>query len=442
MNFHILGSSFRETPIEIREQLAIDQSNYLSIHNSILKIPEVKDIIIISTCNRVEICYTTLPSDNGEKVFQVFADFFPTVDPSKIKHYFYSGQSAYEHLFRVVSALDSLVIGEPQITGQIKTSFQAACSMSEVSGYVKRVFQNAFRVAKKIRLETDISKMAVSISYVVVELAKRIFDDLEDKTVLIIGSGEMAELAIKNLITVGCHKIYIANRTFDNAVKLAKKFQASVISMEKIADFLPQSDVVIASTGSKEHIITYDMAENSISKRKYSPMFFIDIAVPRDIDPTIDSLDSAFVYNVDDLKQIVKGNMNFREKEAEKAMEIVLEEAEEFSKKMKIKDKIPFIKALRDKYELIAQETVLEHLENKAGLTKEQSQKVELLVDKMIGRLLHAPTQTLRNKALEDDAEALLLTAEFFDLPMPTPPKKSERKLIPFSKAMRENENR
>ena len=436
--FHVIGTSFRETPIELREKLALSRERYVSAHNAILSLPGVADVVLISTCNRVEIYYTTASDrDLEERVVSSFIACFPGLTPGVIKHYSVRGTDAYRHLYKVVSALDSLVIGEPQITGQMKSGFREACLAAPTSGFMKRTFHNAFRVAKKVRMETNISKMAVSMSYVVVELAKRIFNELTTKTVLVIGSGEMAELAIDNLLNAGCKKILIANRTFDNAALLAKKYKASAISLDKLPDFLPQADVVISSTGSRDFIVTKPMVKRAMKSHKGGPMFFIDIAVPRDIDPAIEEIENTFVYNVDDLEKIVKENLGSREKEAEKAMAIVNHEAELFAKSIREASSGPYIRALRQKFNDTANKSILGAVDKSQDFTPAQKERIHALTRQLIGRLLHEPIHAIRGKAGEEDLEALITVSDIFQLKPEEESNqaKSEGNIIPFPHA-------
>ncbi|KAK3604263.1 hypothetical protein CHS0354_002071 [Potamilus streckersoni] len=426
MIFNVIGAGFRETPIEIREKLSVDGDLYGVVCQVLKANCGIKDVSVISTCNRIEIYYT-LPEDQIEadsksnsdhKDTGVIQAFLSVVGVSEdIVRYFYHhrDKAAIRHLFSVTAALDSLVVGEPQITGQVKDGFRRSCELSPVSGFMRRIFEEAFRVAKKIRQETDIGRTGVSVSYVVAELAKKILDNLHDRTVLVIGSGEMAELAVMNLMRNGVTKIRIANRTFENACSLAEKYRASVVRFEHIADALTDADMVISSTGSRNYIITAEMVKQAVRGRRKSPLFMIDIALPRDIEATANELDNVFLYNVDDLQQIANENMGNRLREAQKASQIVEQETDLVMRRLNFREMTPLINALRAKLENTVRESITDKIISSPDFTDSQKQIIKRASGAVVNKLLHTHIRQIRTMHAEGKDPVPVL-AEMFDL--------------------------
>jgi len=310
-----IGMNHETAPVEVRECLARDLGNPEKVLTSLKEFPTVKESMFISTCNRVEVLFTTADlSKSREEVLALFSKLGGIAEESfSSSLYIHQNMEAVSHVFRVASSLDSMVLGEPQILGQIKEAYSKATREKRTGVILNRLLHKAFHVAKRVRTETGISDAAVSVSYAAVELAKKIFRDLSGKKALLIGAGEMAELAAKHLLSHGVSSISVANRTFERAVELAGVFRGTPVSFDEITAQLMEVDIVISSTASQTYVITQEKVKNSFRKRKNRPIFFIDIAVPRDVDPAVNDLPNVYVYDIDDLKGVVQLNMAQRD---------------------------------------------------------------------------------------------------------------------------------
>jgi glutamyl-tRNA reductase len=317
--------------------------------------------------------------------------------------YFHQGSDALRHVFRVASSLDSMVIGEPQILGQMKTFYNLAQQEKSLGFTLNTVMERAFTVAKRVRTETMISSNAVSVSSVAVELACKIFGKLDGKTALIIGSGKMSVLSIRHLQSRGIRLILITNRTFQNAAELAEKIKGRAVPFEDLQNCLAEADIVISSTGSPRFLIKKEDAQRAIALRKNRPMFFIDIAVPRDIDPQINQLDNTFLYDIDDLKSVAESNRKEREKEAEKAEEIVLHESEFFWNRLKSYDIVPTIREIQNQVELIRQQELERALKQFGTLDPEQRKAIDALTTNLANKILQNSFAELRQLANQPD---------------------------------------
>jgi glutamyl-tRNA reductase len=332
--------------------------------------------------------------------------------------YAYKGPEAIRHLFRVSSSLDSMVIGEPQILGQIKTAYGYATDHKTSGIILNRFLHKAFSVAKRVRTETQIASNAVSVSFAAVELARKIFDTLEDKTVLLIGAGEMCELAARHFVNNGISKVLVTNRTYERAVKLAEEFQGKPILFDNFTEHLHRVDIVLTSTGAPDYILHHREVEGVIKQRKYKPMFFIDIAVPRDIDPKVNDVDNVYLYDVDDLQEVVQANLKERHKEAKKAEAIIDQEIHQFHQWLSCLDVVPTIVALRERFEEIRQAEVEKTLSNLKDLGKKERKAIEAMATAIVNKALHAPITVLKKtqNGVEGDnyVEAV---RTLFDLP-------------------------
>ena len=321
MQLAIVGVSHKTAPVEIRERLAFPEDALQAALAELVGRERIAEAMILSTCNRVEIVAEG-PDDDPIRNFLCEYHSIPTDAVSK-HLYSFKNTDAIRHVFRVTASLDSMMVGEPQILGQVKEAFRIASDAGTIGMHLSALMNRAFAVAKKVRSETGISQSAVSISYAAVELARKIFGDLHGKTVMIIGASKMGELAAKHLRRNGVSSVLVTNRTFERAVELAKIFEGAAVPFEHIADHMDRADIVITSTGAPHFIITKPVAEQLIHRRKNKPVFFIDIAVPRDVDPSVNDLDNIFLYDIDDLQQVVDSNMKERLNEATRAEEIV-----------------------------------------------------------------------------------------------------------------------
>jgi len=390
----------KTAPVELRELVAFGGHNIDEVMNSIRSIKDIKESMVLSTCNRVEILFTT---DKEKKAKESVIEFLSHISGIKKEElgstlYIYDNEEAIRHIFRVGASLDSMIVGEPQILGQVKEAYRIAVNHKSSSVILNRLMHRTFSLAKKIRTETDISGSAVSVSFAAVELGKKIFGDLQGKEVLLIGAGEMAELAATYLLNNRIAKILVANRTFSRAVELADHFHGKAISFEEISDQLLVVDVVITSTASPEPVISLNQVKNTMRRRKNRPLFFIDIAVPRDVEPQVNGIENVFVYDIDDLTGIVESNINKRKGEAVKAERMVDEEVIKFSEWFKTLDVVPTIVALKDKCENIRQIELKKTLSGLGDLTPEQRKSVENLTISIAKKILNDPIVLLKRK--------------------------------------------
>ena len=411
-NLVMVGVNHKTTPVEIREKLAFTPNKIESSLAYLCRVPEIVEHIIISTCNRVEIYARVGEIEVGIQVLKKFIAEFHGLSIEELDRYFYCyrNQQTVEHLFRVSSSLDSMIVGEPQILGQVKEAYSYAKMLRSTGTVLNQLFEKAFNVAKRVREETGIADKAVSISYAAVELARKIFDHLEDHTVMLIGTGEMAELAAKHLISYGVKTIYVVSRTHERAANLAKTLNGCALGFDEFASEMHLADIVISSTGSSTFIIRKELVEKVIHDRKYRPMFFIDIAVPRDIAPEVNDLENVYLYDIDDLQAVVNANLKEREKEAENALEIICKEVSKFNDWIGSLDAVPTIVEIRKRANQIRSEEVRKTLNKLRTLSKEDVQSIHSMTQSIINKVLHQPTMELKNKIQTKDGRNFLNT--------------------------------
>src|ERR1700751_3823835 len=322
MRFQLIGVNHKSAPLEIRERLAIPESRLPDTCRDLTAYPGIEEGMVISTCNRVEIVTHT---SNGHADLRGFLHDHFHLDPDELDPHLYEfrEKDAVRHLFRVAASLDSMVVGEAQILGQVKEAYATARAVGAVHGQLDQLFSRAFAVAKRVRTETAVGSSSVSIASVAVELAKKIFGTLNGKCVYLVGAGKMSELAARHLLAHGAASIFVANRTYDRAISLAHKFDGQAIEYSRLYDTCDKGDIVITSTGAPHAIFRREHGELFMSRRKNRPMFFIDIAVPRNVDPEMNKVDGIFVYDIDDLQQAVTSHVDDRRKEAERAEAII-----------------------------------------------------------------------------------------------------------------------
>ncbi len=407
----LIGINHKTAPVEVRECIAFSESDATAALQALHRQPDIREVLLLSTCNRVEVLLVT---DNKPGAIERTKDFiagYNKIDRSRFENslYIHEGDAAVRHVFKVASSLDSMIIGEPQILGQIKDAYRRAASLKTTGVILNRLLHRTFFVAKRIRTETGIGDRAVSISYAAVELGRKIFGTLEGKTILLVGAGEMAELAVEHLIRSRAGDIYVANRTFENAVALAKKFKGTALNFEEIADCLKFIDIVISSTGSPDFVITRSQVKSVIRIRRNRPIFFIDIAVPRDIDPAVNRLTNSYVYDIDDLQGIIDENMEDRTREAIKGHRIVDEAVINFRQWYDSLAVVPTIVALRNKIESIVEAEISRTLQ--AG---QVSHADRWMLDKMghslVNKILHDPTVFLKKDGMAADKSAYIDT--------------------------------
>ncbi|MBI3695414.1 MAG: glutamyl-tRNA reductase [Acidobacteria bacterium] len=405
MNLLVVGLSHKTAPIEVREQMALPEDALREALTGLVSRPGIAEALIFSTCNRVEFTVRAEPeSDAVAEIYSFLANDCRR-PMEKFERYFYrhTQREAIGHLFRVASSLDSMVVGEPQILGQVKDAYAAAKAAGALGGPLEEIVNRAFHVAKRVRNETGIGQMAVSVSYVAVELARKIFGTLSGHTVLIIGSGKMSELAARHLRRSGAPAVFVANRTYEKGVEMAARFEGRAVPFEQMFDLLPLVDIVISSTGAPGFVITRERAQALIGARKNRPMFFIDIAVPRDIDPEINKIDNMFLYDIDDLQQVADANKRQREREAERAEAIVQAEVERMMERLKAHDVAPTIVSLQAELDRIRRSEIERHRGRLGPLTPEQEQAIEALTRGIINKIAHTPISHLKTLASHPD---------------------------------------
>lgn len=404
-----IGTSHHIAPIEFREKLAFSEEQLIESLHSLRESYQVQEAVILSTCNRVEVYAVANSRRAAETPGKTLMEFLSNlhrvgVDTLKKWSYLHHGLETIRHLFRVTASLDSMVVGESQIVGQVKEAYDISCSAGGAGVILNRLFTKAFSVGKRIRSETTIAAGAVSISYAAVELAKKIFNTLENKTVAIIGAGEMSELTAKHLVANGVSKVIVANRTYERAVKIADKFKGTPFAYENDLEFLIDADIVISSTNASDYLIKRKPLADIMRKRKHRYMFLIDIAVPRDIDPDVSKIDHAFLYNIDDLEAVVASNLKDRQQEAVRAEQIVSEEARRFHDQLQILEVNPTIKALHQHFQQIA-ESELQSCIDKTTLSDTQEAAVASMTQALVKKLLHHPVENLRNAVNDGNAD-------------------------------------
>ncbi len=400
----LLGINHNTAPVEIRERLAIPAGRLADATRTLLHQPGIHEGLILSTCNRVELL-TMQDAVAGKVDLPRFLHEYFSVPAATLTPHLYElrEREAVRHLFRVASSLDSMVVGEPQILGQVKESYTIAREVGAVQSSLEALLQRTFAVAKKIRNETKIGSNSVSIASVAVDLARKIFGSLTGKTVLLVGAGKMSELAARHLIQQGAATLLVANRTEARAEKLAAEFHGIVIPFDDLYAQADRADIVITSTGAPQKIFGRSHGQHFLERRRHRPMFFIDIAVPRDVDPRMNEVEGCFVYDIDDLQQVAQANLEDRGREAQAAEAIVASEVEKYQQRLHSLDAVPAILALQRQAELI-RETELARTQTKlaaaaASLTPAQQAAVDALTRSLTAKLLHPQLMALRKPA-------------------------------------------
>jgi glutamyl-tRNA reductase len=419
----IVGLNHRSAPIEVRESVAFESAYVRAALNRLRQYETVEEVVILSTCNRVEVVAASGDCQSASSDISAFLNEQRArrVAPSLEGHvYVHRGPEAVRHLFRVAASLDSMVVGEPQILGQLKQYYDAAQQADAVGAILHRLFHRSFSVAKRVRSETGIGSGAVSVSSIAVDLAKRIFDRFDDKTVMLIGAGKMGDSMARYLQSHGVHSMMVTNRTFERAVELADKIQGSPIRFEDFPRYLKMADLVIGCAGAPEVVVDAAAVERVLRERKQKAMFFIDIGDRRNFDPRINDLDNVYLYNIDDLKSVAEDNRQDRASEAQKAEEIVQEEVQSFARWMGSLEQVPTITALRQHFEEIRRREIDKSLGGGLrDLSAEQRAALEDLTTAMINKLLHGPITQLKSNSADDGGDATLYIAalkRLFDL--------------------------
>ena len=426
MTLAIIGVNHKTAPIALREQIAIGREELPDATRALAATPGVTECMIVSTCNRVELL--TVVDDPGVRISDFFTNHFGITAEALHPHLFeYRDKQAVGHLFRMAASLDSMVVGEPQILGQVKEAFSVARAAGTVSSQLEHLLQSAFAAAKKARSETGIGSNSVSIASVAVDMARKIFGSLQGRTVFLVGAGKMSELAARHLVQQGAGAILVSNRTEERARALAGQFNGRVIRFDQLYETASEADIVISSTGAPMPIFRREHGQTFLHRRKNRPMFFIDIAVPRDVDPEMNKLDGIFVYDIDDLQQVAATHMEERSRQAVDAETLIAAEVERFHQRQRTVNAAPAIVALQRKAEEIRQAEI-QRIHSRLGtLTAEQLAAVEALTRGIVNKFLHPPMRALKEAAREGDTDRLDALCEEWSV-TPAAPAQTEEK--------------
>jgi glutamyl-tRNA reductase len=416
MTLTVLGVNHKTAPIELRERIAISREDLPEVTRALAAVPGIAECMIVSTCNRVELI-TAVDSPDIDLSAFVCNQF--GIDPAQLSSHVYQhrDQEAVRHVFRVASSLDSMVVGESQILGQVKEAFNTARTAGTVGGELDHLLQGAFAAAKRVRSETEIGSNSVSIASVAVDLARKIFGSLQGRTVFLVGAGKMSELAARHLVQQGAGTILVTNRTIERAHRMAEPFQGRVIPFEQLYDYAAEADIIITSTGAPHHIFRREHGQAFLHRRRNRPMFFIDIAVPRDVDPAMNKLEGLFVYDIDDLQQVAAAHMAERARIATDAEVLVEREVEHFHQRRRTVNVAPAIVALQRQAEELRQAEIRRIHSRLGSLTAEQLAAVEALTRGLVNKFLHPPMQALKQAARENDSVRVEALCETYSLP-------------------------
>ena len=416
MTLALIGVNHKTAPIEVRERIAISREDLPEVTRALAAVPGVSECMIVSTCNRVELLAAL---ESPETDLTSFLHRYFGLDPALLAPHLYEqrDQEAVRHLFRVAASLDSMVVGEPQILGQVKEAFAVARAAGTIAGQLEHLLQCTFAAAKKVRTETEIGSNSVSIASVAVDLARKIFGSLQGRTVFLVGAGKMSELAARHLVQQGAGAILVTNRTAERAHRMAEPFKGRVIPFEELYEAASQADIVISSTGAPHPIFRREHGQAFMHRRRNRPMFFIDIAVPRDVDPAMNKLEGIFVYDIDDLQQVAAAHMAERSREASDAESMIEGEVLRFHQRQRTVNVAPAIVALQHMAEEIRQAEMRRMQAKLGSLSAEQVAAVEALTRGLVNKFLHPPMQALKQAAREDDSVRLEALCDTWSLP-------------------------
>jgi glutamyl-tRNA reductase len=409
-NLLLTGLNHKTAPVEVRERLAVSAQELPQALEALRACPGVDEVMLLSTCNRVEVLASGAEGAAlaAEPLMETLARL-RSLDPAPLRPFFYvhAGEAALRHLFRVASSLDSMVLGEPQILGQLKEAHAAARQCGAVHSTLESILSRAFAVAKRVRNETAIGRSAVSVSYAAIDLARQIFGDLRPRTALIIGAGKMSELAARHLHRAGCGRIFVTNRTRARAEQMAASVSGQVLEFDQFRARLHEMDIVLASSGATEYLIRKDDVKAVLRKRQNRPVFLIDIAVPRNIDPAVDELENAYLYDIDDLGREVEANRRARQREAEEAEQIIEEELQRLLERLRTREVAPVIVSLQQRLDEIAREE-LERWRGKLGADGARAEALEAYTRSLLNKIAHGPMVEIRRAATSPEGDRIL----------------------------------
>jgi len=422
MTYTIVGLNHRSAPVEIRERLAFSKEEIGGVSGALKKLGPIEEGVILSTCNRTELLLAPRNGMKPDQAVVLVRDFLCSLrgmNPDELGACLYShhGLEAVRHVFRVASSLDSMVVGEPQILGQVKEAYNLAVQTDLIGPRLDALLQRAFSVAKRVRATTQISRNPVSISYAAVDLASRIFGSLQGRSVMILGAGKMADLAAKHLIAGGVGAVYVASRSLSHAQELAGRFNGVPLTLDRFREQLPQVDIVISSTAAPHYILTGEDGPPLMKSRRGRPIFFIDIAVPRDIDPALNKIDNLYLYDIDDLQRVVDAGMEERLKEARVAEALIEDEVAQFHTRSRAREAAPSIVELRQHLHEVA-EAELKRFRGKLGpLSEKQESAVKEMLGSLVNKMLHGPTREMKQAGgRSNGGETIDLVRRMFNL--------------------------
>jgi len=420
----LLGMNHRSAPLPVREKAGFTEHELSTVLPRLAAGHPFREAMVLSTCNRVELLVRAedAPGAAGAlKEFMRETKGFEVADLEKYG-YVYQGLDAVRHLFQVASGLDSMVLGEPQILGQVKRAYALARAAGTTGSIVEHVMQHCLSAAKKVRTETGISRHAVSVSFAAVTLARQIFGELAGRTVLLLGAGKMTELAARNLVGSGADRIVVANRTYTRALQLAESFGGSAVNWDEAFTAMQRADIVVTGTAAAQPVVTRADVQHVLSGRRGRPLFIIDIAVPRDVEPAVNTLDGVYLYDIDDLQQVVDANLEERKRAAEDARRRIEEEVATFERWLQSLEVTPTIVTLRRSFQEVGEKEIERHRRHLAGLSEDQQHVVEELTRAVVNKLLHAPLRHLKEAASAGQATSVARAyREIFALPEAQP---------------------
>jgi glutamyl-tRNA reductase len=424
----VIGINHRTAPVEVRERVVFAGEQLPLALRALVRVEGVSESLIISTCNRTELYCQTQAGDQKPLVQWLvhWHDLAAHEQDIQACLYQLQGSAAVEHIFAVACGLDSLVLGEPQILGQIKDAYRAALDEGVTGPFLNRLLQTAFSVAKRVRTQTRIGANAVSVASAAVQHARTVFEDFAEHTALLVGAGETIELAARHLRAHGLRRMIIANRSLDRAQQLAREFSAFAITLDALPTHLPEADIVISSTASPTPSITYQAVRTAMRARRYKQMYLVDIAVPRDIEPEVADLDGVYLYTIDDLQNVIKGNLESRREAARDAHQMIAAEIVQFEQQLKTLDAVPTIRQLRTEAQAIRMQT-LEQAQRMLAAGRGPQEVLEFLATTLTNRLMHAPSQRLREAAERGEAELIEAAKALFATESGKPPRTTQQ---------------
>lgn len=418
MSLVLVGLNHQTAPVELRERLAVPQERLPDLLARLATLSGVAEACAVSTCNRVEVVVAAASRDCADATGRALVDWHG-VEPALVAPSLYrlEEEAAARHLFRVAAGLDSLVLGEPQILGQVKAAYAVALRARTAGPELNRLFHTVFRVAKRVRSETGLGAQSVSVGHAAAALARKIFDDLSAKRVLVLGAGEMAEITARHLVAAGVREITVTNRTHDRAVGLAAALGGRAVPIDALGEALRAADIVVASSAARAPVVDAATVADLMRVRRQSPLFFVDIAVPRNVDPRVHELPNVYLYNIDDLQAVAAEGLTHRQREAARAEQIVTEEVDGFLRRTRTRAVVPTVVALRRRFDAIRRAEMQRASGGLRELTLAQRAAVDRLVEDLIAKLLHAPTSMLKRLAEEDEGSFYAdVLATLFDL--------------------------